>query len=206
MTSRSVEERIIPELDRRHSDGASGLSPSGVWKLTGRSSTPGKRRSSAKLAFSKTTRRRWFVSLCNSRSACRPTRPANRYRDSSGRVAGRMMRTQQAIDGAIHVALHPVVEGVYRVVVRVKNVTALGDAVLINRDDALMQSLVSAHLLLGVQGGEFVSLLDPPENLARDRERMPQRWSLPGPGGRGRTTRHDAVVSHHPVRLPADRS
>ena len=28
-----------------------------------------------------------------------------------------------------------------------------------------MRSLVSAHIVLGVEGGEFVSLLDPPESL-----------------------------------------
>ena len=33
------------------------------------------------------------------------------------------------------------------------------------RDQALARSLVSAHILLGAAGGQFVSLLDPPENL-----------------------------------------
>jgi hypothetical protein len=35
----------------------------------------------------------------------------------------------------------------------------------ISRDAALMQSLVSAHVLLGGVDAQFVSLLDPPENL-----------------------------------------
>jgi hypothetical protein len=33
------------------------------------------------------------------------------------------------------------------------------------RDQALMQSLVSAHTILGMEGGEFVSLLEPPDEL-----------------------------------------
>jgi hydrogenase maturation protease len=33
------------------------------------------------------------------------------------------------------------------------------------RDEALMHSLVSAHLVLGVRRGEFVSLLEPPAEL-----------------------------------------
>ena len=69
------------------------------------------------------------------------------------------------IDGAIYLAVHPVVEGVYRIVVRIKNVTPLTDVESTKREDALMRSLVSAHLLLGVREGEFVSLLDPPESL-----------------------------------------
>src|SRR5262249_8455829 len=32
-----------------------------------------------------------------------------------------------------------------------------------SRDDALMHSLVSTHMILGIRGGGFVSLLDPPE-------------------------------------------
>jgi len=35
----------------------------------------------------------------------------------------------------------------------------------IKRDDALMHSLLSAHCILSVSGGEFVSLLDPPEQF-----------------------------------------
>jgi hypothetical protein len=33
----------------------------------------------------------------------------------------------------------------------------------LNRDQALMQSLISTHTILSVRDGEFVSLLDPPE-------------------------------------------
>ena len=63
------------------------------------------------------------------------------------------------------IAVHPVSQGVYRIVVRVKNVTPLEDAGRTTRKLALMRSLISAHLILGAQDGEFVSLLDPPENL-----------------------------------------
>lgn len=35
-----------------------------------------------------------------------------------------------------------------------------------NRDEMLCRALVSAHLLLGIEGGAFVSLLDPPEEAA----------------------------------------
>ncbi len=35
-----------------------------------------------------------------------------------------------------------------------------------NREDALLHSLISTHTILGIQGGEFVSLLEPPEQLS----------------------------------------
>jgi hydrogenase maturation protease len=47
-----------------------------------------------------------------------------------------------------------------------KNLTASDDgSAKASRDAALMRSLVSAHILLGVVDGQFVSLLEPPEDL-----------------------------------------
>ena len=86
-------------------------------------------------------------------------------RDHNGAVAGRLARARQAVDGAIYVGAHPVVEGIYKIVVRVINVTPLDFPEFAGRKDALMRSLISAHVILGAVGGEFVSLLDPPEEL-----------------------------------------
>ncbi|MFZ0794402.1 MAG: hypothetical protein WAM65_11555 [Candidatus Korobacteraceae bacterium] len=86
-------------------------------------------------------------------------------RDMHGTLAGRIVRNQYAIDGAIHVSAHPVVENIFKVVVRVQNVTPMDDASAASRDSVLLQSLVSAHVVLGIEDGEFVSLLDPPEEL-----------------------------------------
>jgi hypothetical protein len=38
-------------------------------------------------------------------------------------------------------------------------------ATAVNRDEALMRSLVSTHVILGAEKGEFVSLLEPPPEL-----------------------------------------
>jgi hypothetical protein len=42
-----------------------------------------------------------------------------------------------------------------------QNVSSLPSGAEARRDEALPQSLVSAHMLLGIMGGEFISLLDP---------------------------------------------
>jgi hypothetical protein len=55
---------------------------------------------------------------------------------------------------------------VYRLGVRVSNRTPLEAASGASRDELLLRSLVSAHLILTVSGGTFVSLLDPPAALA----------------------------------------
>jgi hypothetical protein len=91
--------------------------------------------------------------------------------DASGRLAGQIERRQEAVRGVIEIETVSATEGLFKVQVRVKNLTALDveeGALQLGRDPAMMRSLVSAHVLLGVADGQFVSLLDPPENL-RDR-------------------------------------
>jgi len=51
---------------------------------------------------------------------------------------------------------------VFRIRVDVVNASPFGGS---TRDEALMRSLVSTHTILGVEGGEFISLLDPPDEL-----------------------------------------
>ena len=86
-------------------------------------------------------------------------------RDARGTLAGRIVRNQRSIDGVIRVSVRPVAENTFKVVVRVQNVTAIDNIAQLGRESALLQSLVSAHIVLGVEDGEFVSLLDPPEGL-----------------------------------------
>ena len=48
------------------------------------------------------------------------------------------------------------------------NISPLPSGAQARRDEALPQSLVSAHVLLGIAGGEFISLLEPPDRFAAD--------------------------------------
>jgi hydrogenase maturation protease len=84
-------------------------------------------------------------------------------RQAGGEVSGVLVRRQEAIEGAIEVEAAHVADGLFRVSVRVANRTLLRDAADGSRDGALLRSLVSAHTILGVRDGAFVSLLDPPE-------------------------------------------
>ena len=62
---------------------------------------------------------------------------------------------------SIHAELTP--GGAYKLHLELENVTPLLSGRAPKREEALPRSLVSAHVLLGVRGGAFVSLLDPPE-------------------------------------------
>ena len=84
--------------------------------------------------------------------------------DSRGRVGGTLMQTQNAVSGMVTVEAHKLSERIWKITVDVSNTTDSPD-VSADRDKALLRSLLSAHTILTVRGGEFVSLLDPPEDL-----------------------------------------
>jgi hypothetical protein len=85
-------------------------------------------------------------------------------REPGGRIAGVMVRDQEAIEGVVELAAEEVAAGLFRVTARIVNATPLENAGRAGRDDALLRTLVSAHTILAIAGGQFVSLIDPPEH------------------------------------------
>ena len=75
---------------------------------------------------------------------------------------GAVVRRQRSIAALIDVSSSPCAAGVYRLRVRVSNRT---NAPAGDYDERLLHSLVSAHTILTVANGEWVSLLDPPNDL-----------------------------------------
>jgi len=84
--------------------------------------------------------------------------------DARGRVAGRLVRRSNAIDGIVQLSAERVAGpyGALRLRVRVENRTA-PEAAPRTRDEALRHAMIAAHVLIGVPGGTFLSLTDPPE-------------------------------------------
>lgn len=85
---------------------------------------------------------------------------------------GYVERSWERLDGHIAVNHEPVAEGVVRVAVTVENQTVLeadGDGDGAWRGDVLKRTFCSTHVLLrlpGASAGSFVSLTDPPPELA----------------------------------------
>jgi hydrogenase maturation protease len=92
-------------------------------------------------------------------------RESEPVRDPEGRIAGLIVRTQEAIAGKVQVAAVCVKEGIYKLTLTVANETCIGNLDQGSRDRALLQSLLSAHSILRVEHGEFGSLLDTTEEL-----------------------------------------
>lgn len=95
-----------------------------------------------------------------------PSRKLEPLREAGGQIVGLLVREQQKVEGAIEVSAAHAGERLFKVAVRVLNLTPLEDATGKSRDEALMRSFVSTHTILRARAGEFVSLLDPPEALS----------------------------------------
>ena len=82
-------------------------------------------------------------------------------RSPAGQIVGVILRQQRAINGLVEVtgAAPP---PLFKLSLRVQNLTPLAEAAQKSRDEALLQSFVSTHSILSLENGRFLSLLDPP--------------------------------------------
>jgi hydrogenase maturation protease len=117
--------------------------------------------------------------------------PASRelelLREPDGTAVGVLVREQQALEGLIELTAEAIDRHVFKATVRILNLTPLPEAAepaatesaataaldsdprlatAGSRDAALLRSFASTHTILGVRQGEFVSLLDPPDELS----------------------------------------
>ena len=77
--------------------------------------------------------------------------------------AGTVARTQEEVSGEIQLSAVSVAEGVFRVIVRVENLSPCDPNA--GRDAVALRTFLSVHVALRLRGGEFVSLTDPPQEL-----------------------------------------
>jgi len=91
----------------------------------------------------------------------------NPLTNDDGETIGIITRRQQSVCGNVQISATALKPELYKLRVSVRNLTLLdpfyGAASEVNREVALISSLVSAHTLLAVTDGQLVSLLEPPE-------------------------------------------
>ena len=89
--------------------------------------------------------------------------------DSTGTLAGRLAHQWDALDGVLRVRAERVAGPfqALRLRLRVENHTQPG-ITLTGREEGLRYALVAAHALIGLPGGSFISMTDPPEWAATD--------------------------------------
>ncbi len=88
-------------------------------------------------------------------------------RAMNGEVAAELTRSQDEIQGTILVSWKLLHDDIMKLSIDVENTTVL-PAYATDRDSVLLSSFLSAHTILAVEGGEFISLLDAPEDLREE--------------------------------------
>lgn len=84
--------------------------------------------------------------------------------DRQGQLAGTVTRTQREVTGIVSITTQFVRDGLIKLALDVTNTTAMPEPPA-NRNAALLCSLLSAHAILSSTAAQFVSLLDPPDEL-----------------------------------------
>jgi hypothetical protein len=84
--------------------------------------------------------------------------------DDGGEVVGALVRSWHSLEGTVEVEAEPLRGALFRLTVKVMNTAPWRGQ---NREETLEQTFVSTHTILEVKSGEFVSLMDPPEELRR---------------------------------------
>jgi hypothetical protein len=87
-------------------------------------------------------------------------------RDLQGQVIGAILRRQQSVQGMIDITAQLIKKDVFKISVQVENLTSLAAAELDQQEEVLMRTYASTHTILEVTSGEFLSLMDPPEEYA----------------------------------------
>ncbi|MGA9883304.1 MAG: hypothetical protein WBQ34_06275 [Candidatus Acidiferrales bacterium] len=91
------------------------------------------------------------------------------------------------IDGTAEIGAERIKGCTCRVTIRVRNISSTPAEILENRDAALNYAFLSLNALLTLSGGEFISLLDPPDELREAAARCRQIGVYPVLAGDART-------------------
>jgi hypothetical protein len=93
-------------------------------------------------------------------------------------LAGRVVRRREEVRASVTLTAERLVDDVFRL--RVRTANAVDDLEpRAPRDEALRRALVATHTLIGGDGVEFVSLIDPPADLADEARACRNEFTFP---------------------------
>jgi len=86
-------------------------------------------------------------------------------RARDGRIVAALIRTSHTIDGVVEAKAQRLAPDLWKLAIRIENVTPLCGSDRQDRAAAQLRAFASTHAILTAEGGAFVSLLDPPDEL-----------------------------------------
>jgi hypothetical protein len=87
-------------------------------------------------------------------------------RAPDGTIPGVLIRSAVALEGALTISAREVIPSVFKLTIGIENATPVEQPAELGQDGTQQRAFVSTHTILRTEGGEFISLLDPPASLA----------------------------------------
>jgi hypothetical protein len=87
-------------------------------------------------------------------------------RAPDGTIPGVLIRSAIAVEGALTISAREVASSIFKLTIGIENVTPVEWPAELGQDEAQQRAFISTHMILRIENGEFVSLLDPPDALA----------------------------------------
>ncbi|MGA9602022.1 MAG: hypothetical protein WBS22_17545 [Methylocystis sp.] len=129
---------------------------------------------------------------------------AERLLAETGKPVGAVMQSCEAVKCALEARAEALSDGLYRLRVSLRNTTPRAGAS--SRAEALRFALLSTHIVLVARDAEFVSLLEPPEELATAAAACKQSGLWPvlagAPGERDVVLASPIILYDHPKIAP----
>lgn len=94
------------------------------------------------------------------------TRTFEALRDEHEKIVAALVRRQEEVDGVIELTTKPIDASVSQVTVRIINRTPIPRALIDDQGAIIMRTFTSAHTILQAEGGEWLSMTDPPAAYA----------------------------------------
>jgi hypothetical protein len=111
--------------------------------------------------------------------------------DSFQNVTGVLLRSQSELRATLEISAESLAEHVFKIAIDVRNTTPLSAG--LSDQEKLKRTLLSTHTLLHTVDGEFVSLLDPPEEMKMFTSRCVNQGTWPVLAGT--SPRRDLMLS-----------
>ncbi len=123
------------------------------------------------------------------------TRTVEPIRGDDGKISAVLVRRQDAIEGVVEVAAQPVDDAVFKITVRILNRTRISPNELEQQSAIIMRTFTSTHTILHAQGGEWLSLTDPPPAYAEATAACKNIGTWPVLVGEEKKSERDAMLS-----------
>jgi hypothetical protein len=113
----------------------------------------------------------------------------------NGSDAGVIVRRQAAIEGIIAIDLEPIEHEAVKIRVLILNQSSVPNQLLENQEAITLRTFASTHTILHVEGGECISLLDPPGHYLEAAKACKQMGTWPVLVGDEEKGERDAMLS-----------